>query len=136
MIDPKNVQPIADAAFEMLRDIFRSNMSLDEVAEVYSPSVDKIILKYEKDGVEFSAGKFKISAVDSENFTLGFELYFRDENGAWSKVARTSDPIPAQNWLSSEARQELLDAKEKFFDVEPPELEPESAEEALEGKSQ
>ena len=114
------VQSLIETAFDTLKEIFRPNMSLDEVAENYSPIIDDIIKKYEKEGVKFSAGKFKISCVDEKNFNLGFELYFQDDKKNWSKVAKTSNPMDAKEWLSAEGWQELQSVKEKVFDVEAP----------------
>ena len=63
-----SLQTLIETAFDTLKEIFRPNMSLDEVAEKYSPIIDDIIKKYEKEGVKFSAGKFKIGCVDEKNF--------------------------------------------------------------------
>ena len=115
-----SLQTLIETAFDKLKEIFRPNMSLDEVAENYSPIIDDIIKKYEKEGVTFSAGKFKIGCVDEKNFNLGFELYFQDDQKNWSKVAKTSNPMDAQEWLSPEAWQELQSVKEKVYDVEAP----------------
>lgn len=115
-----SLQTLIETAFDTLKEIFRPNMSLDEVAENYSPIIDDIIIKYEKEGVKFSAGKFKISCVDEKNFNLGFELYFQDDKKNWSKVAKTSNHIDAKDWLSAEGWQELKSVKEKVYDVEAP----------------
>lgn len=115
-----SLQTLIETAFDTLKEIFRPNMSLDEVAEKYSPIIDDIIKKYEKEGVKFSAGKFKISCVDEKNFNLGFELYFQDDKKDWSKVAKSSNPMNGQEWLSPEGWQELQKMKEKVYDVEAP----------------
>ena len=120
-IESAGVQVLIDSAFEALKEIFRPNMSLDDVAEKYSPTIDDIIVKYEKEGVKFSAGKFKISCLGNDSFVLSFELYFQDKNKKWSKVAKSSTPMAAKTWLASEAWLELKNIKEKVFDVDAPE---------------
>ncbi len=114
------LQNLIETAFDSLKEIFRPNMSLDEVAETYSPIIDDIIKKYEKENVTFSAGKFKISRVDEKKFNLGFELYFQDAEKNWSKVAKTSNPMSGQDWLSPEGWLELQNLKEKVYDVTAP----------------
>lgn len=114
------VQILIDSAFEALKEIFRPNMSLDDVAEKYSPNIDDIIVRYEKEGVKFSAGKFKIACLDKDSFVLSFELYFQDKNKKWSKVAKSSTPMEAKTWLSSTAWLELKNIGEKVFDVDAP----------------
>ena len=120
-IESAGVQVLIDSAFEALKEIFRPNMSLENVAEKYSPTIDDIIVKYEKEGVKFSAGKFKIACLGKDSFVLSFELYFQDKNKKWSKVAKSSTPMEAKTWLSSEAWLELKNIKEKVFDVDAPE---------------
>ncbi len=114
-------QTMIDATFEILKEIFRPNMSVEEVVEKYSPSLDEIILKYEKEGVKFSAGKFKITPLENDTFALGYEIYFKDGDGKWSKVANVSQPMDAKIWLSKEAWAEIQSAGEKVFDVAAPE---------------
>ena len=120
-IESVGVQVLIDSAFEALKEILKPNMSLDDVAENYSPNIDDIIVKYEKEGVKFSAGKFKIACLGKDSFVLSFELYFQDKNKKWSKVAKSSAPMEAKTWLSKEAWLELRNIGEKVFDVEAPE---------------
>ena len=112
-----------DAAFESLKEMFRPNMSLEEIAEDYSEEIDKIILEEIKSGTTFIAGKFKILSVGKNDFALNVELYFKDSGGKWIKRAKTSSPMSSQDWLSEDARKILDAEKEKIFDVEAPEIE-------------
>lgn len=122
-VENMGMQVLIDSAFEALKEIFKPNMSLDDVAEKYSPHIDDIIIKYEKKDVKFSAGKFKIACLDKDSFVLSFELYFQDKNKKWSKIAKSSAPMEAKTWLSTSAWLELQNVKEKIFDVDAPEVE-------------
>mgnify|MGYP007069880112 CR=1 FL=1 len=113
---------LIEAKIEELDKLLFPNMSLDDVAEKYSPRVDDVIRKNETEGFKFSAGKFKIACVDDKSFALSYELYFKDKDGEWLKVANTSKPMNAKIWLSELAWGELLGAKEKVFDVAAPEF--------------
>lgn len=117
---PNQLEEILNAALDNLKEIFSPNMTFDEIAEKYSPSLDEIIKKYQAEGVTFAAGKFKIACFDENNFTLGFELYFQDAAKKWSKVARTSSPYE-KIYLDSKTWLELKNIKEKTFDVDAPE---------------
>lgn len=121
IVKTQGLQFLIDAAFDAVKEIFRPNMSLDDVAEKYSPIIDEIIEKQEKNGVKFCAGKFKIAQVYEKNFNLNFELYFQDEAKKWSKIAKTSGAMDAKTWLSPEGWLELKNIKEKIFDVDAPE---------------
>ena len=112
---------LLESVFDTLKEFFRPNMTFDVIAEKYSPSLDDIIEKYQKEGLTYSAGKFKVAYFDEKSFTLGFELYFQDAAKKWSKVARTSKPYDAKKWLAPETWLELKNIKEKVFDVDAPE---------------
>ena len=113
---------VTSSNFDDLKNLLFPDMSLDEVAEKYSPRVDEVIAKNEADDLKFSAGKFKIACVDDKSFALSYELYFQDADKNWIKVANTTSAMDPRLWLSKEAWEELLDVKEKFYDVAAPEF--------------
>ena len=111
-----------EEAFKILDELAgkSKNMSLDDIVEKYSPIIDAIIKKHQKQNLTFSAGKFKIAQINNTAFTIGFELYFQDDENNWIKAAKTSDALSAADWLSDVAWQELQNVKEKIYDVEAP----------------
>ena len=116
-----NEASLIEAKIEELDKFLFPNISLDDIAEKYSPHVDEVITKNEADGVKFSAGKFKIAAVDDKSFALSYELYFQDADKNWIKVANTTSALDPRLWLSKEAWAELQGVSEKLYDVTAPE---------------
>ena len=131
-VQSTGIQILIDSAFETLKELFRPNMSLNDIAEKYSPRIDEIILQNQKEGFTYTAGKFKIVFVRKNIFCLKFELYFQDVNKKWHKVANSSEAMNAEIWLSPEARLELQNIKEKVFDVESPDVK--SSDKGIENK--
>ena len=83
-------------------------MTIDKIAEVASPSLDKIIKDNEAKGLNYSAGKFRIEYINDSQFTLEFEMYFKDEAGKWYKAANKSEPrsselIEPSSWKTLKA---------------------------------
>ena len=87
------VLDILNSAKNFFTDLLKlePNMTLDKIAEVTSPRLDDLILKYEEHGLKYGAGKFSIRYIDSEHFRLEFEMYFQDDAGKWHKCANESD---------------------------------------------
>ena len=119
----ETVSFLVETFWKTLNDFLKPGMSIDDIIEKYSPRVDEIIEKNQKEGVTFNAGKFKILAVGKKSFTIGFELYFQDKNKKWSKIATTSPELDIEAWLSDEAIEQLQNQKEIICDVAPPETE-------------
>ena len=90
----KKIEMVADlveAAKNFFVDLLRPDMTLEKISEVVSPRLDDTIKKYEKNGLNYSAGKFHIMYADEEHFQLAFEMYFQDIEGKWHKCANESD---------------------------------------------
>ena len=100
---------------------FTPNMSLKEVADKCSPTVDEIIIKGAKAGWIFQKGRFKISAISNISFNIGIEFYFQNIDGEWGKLQKTSDVLKSSKYLSSKAYIELNQVDEKIYPVAAPE---------------
>ena len=90
----KKIEMVADlveAAKNFFVDLLRPDMTLEKISEIVSPRLDDTIKKYEKNGLQYSAGKFSIKYADEKHFQLEFEMYFQDIEGKWHKCANESD---------------------------------------------
>ena len=85
----------AKVAVESVKDFFKNllkpNMKIEDIKEVALPRLAELIEKHEKDGLQYSAGKFHVKFADDEHFQLEFEMYFKDEEDKWHKVANESE---------------------------------------------
>ena len=86
---------VAKAAVESVKDFFKNllkpNMKIEDIKEVAMPRLTELIEKNEKNGLQYSAGKFHVKYADEEHFQLEFEMYFKDDEGKWHKVANESE---------------------------------------------
>lgn len=86
---------VAKAAVESVKDFFKNllkpNMKIEDIKEVAMPRLTELIQKHEKNGLQYSAGKFHVKYADEEHFQLEFEMYFKDAEDKWHKVANESE---------------------------------------------
>ena len=64
---------------------------IEDIKEVAMPRLAELIEKNEKNGLQYSAGKFHVKYANDEHFQLEFEMYFKDADGKWHKVANESE---------------------------------------------
>ena len=95
-VNADTLNTIIEMVKQYFHDLIKPDMTIDKIAEVASPNLDKIIKKNEEQGLKYSAGKFKIEYVNDKQFTLEFEMYFKDEAGKWYKAANKSEPRDAE----------------------------------------
>ena len=98
-----------------------SQIDLEGIVGIYSPQIDKIIKETEKEySCRFGAGRFFISVIDDESFTLRTEIYFVDKDKKFYACKSESSPQQIKN-LTDNAKAELMEKQEVSFDINPPE---------------
>ncbi|MBQ9488205.1 MAG: hypothetical protein IJU91_10495 [Selenomonadaceae bacterium] len=86
------VKTTVETVKDFFKDILRPNMELEDIKQITFPRFRKLIKKYEEKGMEYGGGKFYVKYLDEGHFQLEFEMYFRDEEGSWHKIANESGP--------------------------------------------
>ena len=86
------VQTTVETVKDFFKDILRPNMELEDIKQITFPRFHKLIKKYEEKGWNYGGGKFYVKYLDEGHFQLEFEMYFRDEEGSWHKIANDSGP--------------------------------------------
>ena len=107
-LNTETLNTIIETVKKFFQDLIKPDMTIDKIAEVASPSLDKIIKDNEEKGLNYSAGKFRIEYINDKQFTLEFEMYFKDEAGKWYKAANKSEPrsselIEPSSWKTLKA---------------------------------
>ncbi len=86
---------VAKVAVEVAKDFFKNlikpNMKIEDIKEVAMPRLIELIEKHEKEGLQYSAGKFHVRYADDKHFQLEFEMYFKDDEDKWHKVGNESE---------------------------------------------
>lgn len=116
----KNVVDLIKTATGAPPSPARKKLSLEEIADEFSPEIDEKILLHEYAGEKFSFGKFRIVALKNLAFVVSYELYFRNAAGKYNMVAIDVAPRNSWVWLSNDAWLELKTVHEKIFDIEAP----------------
>ena len=86
------VNTTVETVKDFFKDILRPNMELEDIKQITFPRFHKLIKKYEEKGWNYGGGKFYVKYLDEGHFQLEFEMYFRDEEGNWHKIANESGP--------------------------------------------
>lgn len=85
----------AKVAVESVKDFFKNllkpNMKIEDIKAVAMPRLVELIEKNEKNGLQYSAGKFHVKYADKKHFRLEFEMYFKDDEDKWHKVGNESE---------------------------------------------
>lgn len=76
---------------DFFKDLLRPNMQLEDIKQITFPRFQELIKKYTKKGYDYGGGKFYVKYVDEKHFQLEFEMYFRDEEEQWHKIANESE---------------------------------------------
>ncbi len=121
-----------DMVIESVKDFFKNlinpNMKIEDIAEVVASRLDNVIIEHEKQGLHYSAGKFYIKYIDEKNFQLQFEMFFKDNDDKWHKLANESE-LRDMSLLEIGAAKTLDKLKVIEFPISAPEIKPEVIEE-------
>ena len=124
-----------DIAVEQIKDFFKNllnpNMKIEDIADVVSSRLDPVIIEHEKNGLHYSAGKFYIKAADEKHFQLEFEIFFKDDEDKWHKLANQSE-LRDIKLLEDGAAKTLQKLKSIEFPITAPEIKSEVVEEKVE----
>lgn len=90
MTAKKKKNKIIDLFAKFLKGATRGKkMSLEEVTQAMSKSVDKLIMKIEEEeNAKFGSGRFYITEVDSIEFKTSVVLYFMKPNEPYYEIRR------------------------------------------------
>ena len=129
LFDRKELKANLDDISNQIKDILPklenhlksfSQIDLEGIVGIYSPQIDKIIKETEKEyNCQFGAGRFFITAIDDESFTLRTELYFVDKDKKFYACKSESSPQQMKN-LTEDSKADLMEKQEVSFDIEPP----------------
>ena len=97
-----------------------SQIDLEGIVGIYSPQIDKIIKETEREyNCRLGAGRFFISVIDDESFTLRTEIYFVDNDKKFYACKSESTPQQMKN-LTEDSKADLIEKQEVSFDITPP----------------
>lgn len=96
------------------------NMELEQLAELYSESLDDLIIRERKLNHNYVGGEFIIKYLNDKLFLTSYEMYFQDENKEWLKKSGESKPQELIN-LTEKAIKILKTDKKVIFEINPPE---------------
>ena len=97
-------------------------LSFEDITEMLSPDVDKIILVKELTGKKFIGGDFHVRAMGNSNFLTSFEMYFKIPYEEDFELVQVEGNVLPMSRLNSEAILKLKssETKELTFPITAP----------------
>lgn len=105
---------------ELMLRVVNSQISFDEINEIFSEGIDEIILSSSrKEKLKFIGGIFRISLKSEKTFVLSFQLFFKTEEEKFlTKSAESGEML--LKYLTEESRIELSNNKYVEFEIDEP----------------
>ena len=123
-VTKQSMDMVVEQIKDFFKNLFNPNMKIDDIADVVSSRLDPVIIEHEKNGLHYSAGKFYIKAVEEKYFQLEFEIFFKDDEDKWHKLANQSE-LREIKLLEEGAAKTLQKLKTIEFPISAPEFKPE-----------
>ena len=132
-ITKKSIEMAVENIKDFFKNLINPNMKIEDIADVVSSRLDDVIIDHEKKGLHYSAGKFYIKAAEEKHFYLAFEMFFKDDEDKWHKLANESE-LRDISLLEEGAAKTIQKLKIIEFPISAPEITPEIKVEAEEEK--
>jgi len=132
-ITKKSIEMAVENIKDFFKNLINPNMKIEDIADVVSSRLDDVIIDHEKKGLHYSAGKFYIKAAEEKHFYLAFEMFFKDDEDKWHKLANESE-LRDISLLEEGAAKTIQKLKIIEFPISAPEITPKIKVEAEEEK--
>ncbi len=123
-ITKKSIEMAVENIKDFFKNLINPNMKIEDIADVVSSRLDDVIIDHEKKGLHYSAGKFYIKAAEEKHFYLAFEMFFKDDEDKWHKLANESE-LRDISLLEEGAAKTIQKLKIIEFPISAPEITPE-----------
>lgn len=123
-ITKKSIEMAVENIKDFFKNLINPNMKIEDIADVVSNRLDDVIVEHEKNGLHYSAGKFYIKAAEEKHFYLAFEMFFKDDEDKWHKLANESE-LRDISLLEEGAAKTIQKLKIIEFPISAPEINPE-----------
>ena len=125
--DSINVGEAITAGKEVLMNVinelieeFRPTMTLEDLQRVYMKTVDEVILREEDESnSKYVGGEFNLNCVCEKGYTIGYRLFFRNEQKKISELEAKSRELDISK-LSQKVREQLRADKNIKFEIPEP----------------
>ena len=112
-----------EVLMNMINDLieeFRPTMTLEDLQRVYSKSIDEVIFDEEdRNNSKYVGGEFNLDYVSERSYTVGYRLFFRNEQKKIFELSAKSREISISK-LSAKVREQLKSDKNIKFEIHEP----------------
>lgn len=113
------MQKIGDF-FELIQTgIPKKELTLIDLAEIYSNPLDLVMQKAKSEGYNCVGGEFMINYVDDDHFKVSYDLYMQDNKKQWIKRSSSSG-AQSNVCLTDNSAAELKEKGKVVYAIDPP----------------
>lgn len=105
---------------EIVMDLFKAPMNLEQLSDLFSDDLDKLIIQGEKENLKYVSGIFTITMTDPDNFMISYKLYFQNQAKQWIVKGADSNKMPLK-YLNDDAKKILQEKAKVEYEINPPE---------------
>ena len=116
-----------DIAMQKIGDFFelietgipKKELTLIDLAEIYSNPLDLVMQKAKSEGYNCVGGEFMIHDVDDAHFKVSYDLYMQDNKKQWIKRSSSSG-TQSNVCLTDNSAAELKEKGKVVYAIDPP----------------
>lgn len=116
-----------DIAMQKIGDFFelietgipKKELTLIDLAEIYSKPLDLVMQKAKSEGYNCVGGEFMIHYVDNDHFKASYDLYMQDNKKQWVKRSSSSG-AQSNVCLTDNSAAELKEKGKVVYAIDPP----------------
>ncbi len=112
-------QKIGDFIEQIETGIPKKELTLLNLAEIYSSPLDLVMQKAASEGYNCAGGEFMIHYVDRDHFKISYDLYMQDSQKQWFKRSSASG-MQSTLCFTDAALAELKEKGKVVFAIDPP----------------
>lgn len=115
------MQKMGNFIEEIKTGIPKKELTLIDLAEIYSSPLDLVMQKAQNEGYRCVGGEFIIHYMDDKNFKISYDLYMQNSENKW--VKRSSCSKKQSNLcLTDDSCKELKEKGKVVYEIYPPEI--------------
>ena len=109
-----------DDFFELIETgLPKKELTLIDLAEIYSNPLDLVMQKAKSEGYNCVGGEFMIHYVDDAHFKVSYDLYMQDNKKQWIKRSSSSG-TQSNVCLTDNSAAELKEKGKVVYAIDPP----------------
>ena len=115
------MQKMGNFIEEIKTGIPKKELTLNDLAEIYSKPLDLVMQKAQNEGYRCVGGEFIIHYIDDRNFNISYDLYMQNTENKWVKRS-SSSKNQSNQCLTEDSCKKLKEKRKVVYEIYPAEM--------------